>query len=679
MSLGVTVIQDLAIVLILAFIAAAFFARKNQPVILSYLLVGALIGPSALKIISNLEIINLFADLGIILLMFSIGLEFNLNRLKPVGAVAVFAGGLEVLFMLGIGNTIGKILGWSSTDSLFLGGILAISSTAIIAKFLKDMKSLNTEYAPIIIGILIVQDIAAIILLTFFGGVASLTTFNLENVILTIFNIFLFFLITLPIGIRFMPKIISWIKLRIGSNEILLLTSLGFCFSLAIFSNNRGFSLALGAFMAGVILAEAQNCYEIRGMIRPIRDMFTTIFFVSIGMLLDLVILRDNFLIALFLFFIIVFGRILSCGLATYLSGYGGRISMYVGVGLIPLGEFSLIMAKQGYDTGLINPALYQITIATTILSIAATPFLFKSIPTLTKTIDRTIPRDIKNFIKYLASWVILASRLLQFNTSVAKDFKDKFIDIVVNILVIVTVWILIFSVANYVPELPIKFIDINTTSTIVAIIVSLPSMYLILRRIQGLIELFLKILGEKFSIFDLPQARNTIRNVSFIFIGLIIVINVFPIIMLGISGYNYVIIAFLFLIIAFGVYLFWHTITRFQVEMEGMIRKIMLPNTKNTENQDSNRRMMMSIFEGIMKNKIMDQIEINEKSPVIGKSIADTKLRTRTGTTIIGIERANEMINNPRPKTLLLLGDKVTLVGDPEERDGAKKILIGQ
>jgi DNA/RNA endonuclease YhcR with UshA esterase domain len=156
-------------------------------------------------------------------------------------------------------------------------------------------------------------------------------------------------------------------------------------------------------------------------------------------------------------------------------------------------------------------------------------------------------------------------------------------------------------------------------------------------------------------------------------------VINVFPIIMLGISGYNYVIIAFLFLIIAFGVYLFWHTITRFQVEMEGMIRKIMLPNTKNTENQDSNRRMMMSIFEGIMKNKIMDQIEINEKSPVIGKSIADTKLRTRTGTTIIGIERANEMINNPRPKTLLLLGDKVTLVGDPEERDGAKKILIGQ
>ncbi len=104
-----------------------------------------------------------------------------------------------------------------------------------------------------------------------------------------------------------------------------------------------------------------------------------------------------------------------------------------------------------------------------------------------------------------------------------------------------------------------------------------------------------------------------------------------------------------------------------------------MLPNTKNTENQDSNRRMMMSIFEGIMKNKIMDQIEINEKSPVIGKSIADTKLRTRTGTTIIGIERANEMINNPRPKTLLLLGDKVTLVGDPEERDGAKKILIGQ
>jgi CPA2 family monovalent cation:H+ antiporter-2 len=679
MPLGLAVIQDLAVVLILAFLAATFFARRNQPIILSYLLVGALIGPSALGIVSNLEVINLFADLGIILLMFSIGLEFNLNRLKRVGTVAVFAGTLEMLFMLGLGNTIGKSLGWSYTDSIFLGGILAISSTAIIAKMLRDMRSFNEEYAQIILGILIVQDIGAVILLTFFGGVATLSTFNLQNVLLTVFNIFLFFLITLPIGIRFVPRIVDWIRVKIGSNEILLLTSLGFCFALAIFSSSRGFSVALGAFMAGVILAESSYDYEIRAIIRPIRDMFTTIFFVSIGMLLDLIILRDNLLIALFVFLIVALGRVLSCGLGTYLSGYGGRTSMYVGIGLIPLGEFSLVMAKQGHDLGIVDPALYQVTVATTILSIAATPYLLKSTPVLTERIDLATPLMVKEFLKYLTSWVTLASRQLQFDTEVARAFKNKFLDIVINILVIVTIWLLVFSVSGYVPQLPVEWLDVKTASILVAIILSLPSAYIILRRIQGLIDLFLDVMGEKFELFGLPEVKNAIRNVSFIFIGMIIAINVFPLLMMGIARYNYVILGFLFVAIASGGYLFWQTITKFQVEMEGMIRRTVLTQEGKKTMRSHRRRMMESLFEGIMENKIIDQVEIGEGSPVIGKSIAETELRSRTGTTILSIERDGNIINNPGAKEVLQSGDLVALMGNPEERERARRVLTGE
>lgn len=678
MPLGLTVIQDLAVVLILAFLAAAFFARRNQPVILSYLLVGALIGPSALGIVSNLEVINLFADLGIILLMFSIGLAFNLNKLKRVGAVAVFAGTAEMLFMLGLGNTIGKSLGWSSTDAIFLGGILAISSTAIIAKMLRDMRSFNEEYAQIILGILIVQDIGAVILLTFFGGVATLSTLNLQNVLLTVFNIFLFFLITLPIGIRFVPRMVDWMRIKIGSNEILLLTALGFCFALAIFSSSRGFSVALGAFMAGVIMAESSYDYEIRALIRPIRDMFTTIFFVSIGMLLDLTILRDNLLIALFVSLLMALGRVLSSGLGTYLSGYSGLTAMYVGIGLIPMGEFSLVMAKQGHDLGIVAPALYQVTVATTILSIAITPYLLKSTPYLTARVDLATPQMAKGFFKYLTSWVTLASRQAQFDTEVAMAFKNKFLDIIINVLVIVTIWLLVFSASAYLPELPVEWLDVKTASTLLAVLLSLPSAYIILKRIQELIDLFLDVLGEKFELFAVPELRRAIRNVSLTFIGILIAINVLPLLMVGIARYNYVVLGFLFLVIAAGGYLFWQTITRFQVEMDGMIRHTMLTR-EGKKIKSHRRRMMESLFEGIMGNKIIDQVEIGDSSPVIGKSIAEIELRSRTGTTIISIERDGNVINNPGATEVLRSGDLVALMGNPDEREGAKRVLTGE
>jgi CPA2 family monovalent cation:H+ antiporter-2 len=678
MPLGLAVIQDLAVVLILAFLAAAFFSRHNQPVILSYLLVGALIGPNALKIVSNLEVINLFADLGVILLMFSIGLEFNLNKLKRVGAVAVFAGTAEMLFMFGLGNIIGQTLGWPSTDSLFLGGVLAISSTAIIAKLLRDMKSFNKEYAQIILGILIVQDVGAVILLTFFGSVAALANFTFKNVLLTMFNILLFFLITLPLGIRFVPRMVDWVRTRIGSQEILLLTSLGFCFGLAIFSSSRGFSVALGAFMAGVIIAESSYDYEIRAMIRPLRHMFTTIFFVSIGMLFDLALLKGNLLPALAVFALAVLGKVFSCSLGTYLSGYRGTTAMYVGIGLIPIGEFSLVMAKQGHDLGVVEPLLYQITVATAILTITATPYLLRATPNIAARIDTSSPAVLKEFLKYLTSWVTLSSRQLQFDTEVATTFKNKFLDIVINILVIITIWLLVFGVSEFIPQLPIAWLDVRTASAIIAALLSLPSAYLILKRIQELIDLFLSVLGRKFALFDLAIVKNAIRNAAFIAVGIIIALNILPLLMGGLSRYSYLILGILLVAIGVVGYFFWQTIVKFQVEMEDMIRHAVLAQGEK-KSRARQGKIMESLLEGIRENKIIDQVEIGEGSPVIGKSIAETKLRSRAGTTILSIERDGKIINNPSAQEKLMLGDIVALLGSPEERESARRILTGE
>jgi CPA2 family monovalent cation:H+ antiporter-2 len=678
MPLGLTVIQDLAVVLVLAFLAAAFFSRHNQPIILSYLLVGTLIGPNALKIVSNLEVINLFADLGVILLMFSIGLEFNLNKLKRVGAVAVFTGTGEMLLMFGLGNVIGHTLGWPSTDSIFLGGILAISSTAMIAKLLRDMKSFNKEYAQIILGILIVQDIGAVILLTFFGSVSTLATFTFKNVLLTFFNILLFFLITLPLGIHFVPRIMDWVRRRIRSPEVLLLTALGFCFALAIFSHSRGFSVALGAFLAGVIIAESNSDYEVRTMVRPIRHMFTTIFFVSIGMLFDLSLLKDYVIPALGIFFFAVVGKVLSCSLGTYLSGYSGKTAIYVGIGLIPMGEFSLVMAKQGHDLGIVSPLLYQITVATVMLSITSTPYLLRATPRISARVADTSPQVLKEFLKYLTSWVTLSASQIQFDTEVARAFKNKFIDIVVNILVIITIWLLVFGITEFVPKLPVEWLEVRVAAAILSFILSLPSAYLIIRRIQELIDLFLGVLGRKFAVFELAVVRNSIRNAAFLGVGVIIALNIMPFLMGGLSRYSYFFLGILLVSIATAGYFFWQNITRFQKEMEEMIKRTVLA-PEGKKNARYRTRLLESLLEGIRENKIIDQVEIREGSPVIGMSIADIRLRTRTGTTILSIERDGRIINNPDPGEVLHEGDIVALLGSSEEREEARRILTGE
>jgi len=210
-------IQDFAVVLIFAFIVSIIFFRLNQPVILGYLVAGCLIGPYALKLVSNVEIVNLFAELSIIFLLFSIGLGFNIKKLRKVGGVALFTGTLEMILIKGIGNAAGRLLGLSYMDSIFLGGMLAISSTAIIAKILVDLGQINKEHAQIILGILIVEDIGAVILLTVFGSIAvfGTTSFSfVHEVLITILKIILFFVIALVIGLNFIPKSINRIGVR---------------------------------------------------------------------------------------------------------------------------------------------------------------------------------------------------------------------------------------------------------------------------------------------------------------------------------------------------------------------------------------------------------------------------------------------------------------------------------
>jgi CPA2 family monovalent cation:H+ antiporter-2 len=664
----ITAIYDFAIVLIFAGIVSILFSKLNQPAIFGYLVAGSLIGPYALKFVRDLEVVSLFAELSIIFLIFSIGLEFNLAKLRKVGVVALFTGTLEMILIVGIGNAAGRVLGLSSLDSIFLGGILAISSTAIIAKILIDRGEINKEYAQIILGILIVEDVGAVILLTVFGGITMLEGPSFVDVVLlTIFKIVLFFVIALVIGLKFIPEGINRIGARYG-HEILLITVLGLCFALAAFSDYLGFSVALGAFIMGAIISESKPRYrrEIEKGMEPIRILFTTMFFVSIGMLVNLFVIKDILPLIISIALLAILVKFLCCGIGTYLSGYSGLTALYVGMGLIPRGEFSFIIAKLGIDAGLISPFLYQVIIAVAMITTIVTPPALESAPSVASRLYSAAPMRLKELYNYTSYWINSVHRQLQKETPF--NCKPKLTDIAVNFLIIIFILIAVINVNTYIlKQYPP---GLKILSFILAGIFMLPPTYLILKKINELIDLFIEILKMKYGILSKLIVRRVIHNLIYITIIFLLSIIVFPLLIALVSQYDYIIVAILITVIVVCGYFFWKTVNKFHGMLDVLIRETLLTHDIIPEHCGD-----IDIIERLEKNKMVSEVKIYNISPFAGKTISDTRLRTLTGATILFILRGGNLLDS-EPNTRIESGDVLILLGRDEARENAEHYL---
>jgi len=661
-------IQDLAILLTFAFIISILFSRLNQPVIVGYIVAGSIIGPHALKFISNVETVNLFAELSIVFLIFSIGLEFNLKRLRKVGGVAIFTGVMEILLIIGIGNASGRLLGLSYVDSIFLGGILAISSTTVIAKLLTDRKQLNREFAQIILGILIIEDIAAIILLTVFGGVAaiSLNTLLLD-ILIKVIEIILFFIVSLVIGLKVVPFIINTIGKQY-SHEILLITALGMCFSLSAYSRNLGFSEALGAFLMGAIISETNFSREIERSMVPIRVLFTTIFFVSVGMLVDFSIIKDILPIIFIISVLAVFLKLSISSIATYLSGYGALTSLYVGAGLIPRGEFSLIIAKLGTDTGILSPVLYQTTVAVALITTLLTSDILNSVPSIYNFFEGHTPRSIKEVLNYLVVWIDSLKK--QFHGEIAHKLKGKLIDISINVIIILLVILSLAGVNKYLlKDSPLWLI---IWSYIAAGVFMLPSIFIIHRRTNEVIDLFIEILEGNYGIFSRFLIKKVVRNMIYIVIVFILAVDFFPLIIAELPVYGYIPTAMLFVVIVLCGYFFWKTVSYFNSRLDLIIRETIL-----SEHVSEDREHITGdVIESIKRRKMVWEVRIPLNSPFSEKSVAESNIRGITGATILYIVRNGNLIENVLPETRLEGGDLLVILGSEEVKEKTLEYL---
>jgi CPA2 family monovalent cation:H+ antiporter-2 len=393
--------------LLVAGIVTILFHRFRQPVVLGYIVAGIIIGPHTppFQLVEDRAAIQTLAELGVVFLLFSLGLEFSLRKLGRVGATAFVAAAFEIVMMIWVGYEIGRFFGWSRMDSVFLGAMLAISSTTIIIKALDELGMKRERFAQLIFGILIVEDILAIGMIALLSGIAISGSVNTGEVLSTVVRLSLFMVVALVIGILVVPRLLAYVA-GFGSNEMLLITVLGLCFGFCLVVVRLDYSIALGAFLIGAIMAESRQLHAIERLIEPVRDMFSAIFFVAIGLMLDPRVLVDYAWPVVAITVAVVVGKVVTCSLGTFLAGNDGRTSMRVGMGLAQIGEFSFIIATLGLALNVISDFLYPIAVAVSAITTLLTPYLIRVSDPFLQRLVRVTPASISRTAAVYTEWL---------------------------------------------------------------------------------------------------------------------------------------------------------------------------------------------------------------------------------------------------------------------------------
>ena len=373
-----TIITDLSLILILASIFSVLCKILKQPVVLGYIVAGLLAGPH-ISLIPTVqpENISTWADIGVIFLLFGMGLEFSFKKMMSIGKVGGKAMLFEVLTLSVFGFAIGRLMGWNFIDSMLLGGMLTMSSTAIIVKAFNDMGLQKEKFAGIVFGILVFEDLFAILLMVVLSTFAVSRSFEGSELAMMVARLGFFLVMWFVCGIYLIPTLLKKIKKYLNS-ETLLLVAMGLCFLMVVLATKAGFSSALGAFIMGSILAETIELENIEKVIQPIKDFFGAIFFVSVGMMVDPQVLFDNFSTVIIIAAASIVGKMIFTTTGVRLAGESMKTAVQSGFSLAQMGEFSFIIASMGMSLGVTSASIYPIVIAVSVITTFTTPYTIK-------------------------------------------------------------------------------------------------------------------------------------------------------------------------------------------------------------------------------------------------------------------------------------------------------------
>ena len=445
-------VPSMAIVIAVAAVIIILFHRFRQPLILGYLVAGMLVGPF---VTSSRDAVELLAKLGIILLTFSIGLEFNLKKLRGIGITVITAAAIEIVLMIGFGFQLGLALGWTTLESTLLGAILSVASTMIIVRSLRESGGLDNERARLIVGLLIVEDFAAVLILAAVSGLVSTGGVSPGDLGLLILKMTMFLAASIVFGLAAVPKLVDYVG-RQRSGEILIITVLALCFSMAYFAKFVGFSEAIGAFVMGVIISESRFIGDVIRRVEPVRDLFGAIFFITVGMLVDVSYFTDlqNFIIPVIaISAVFILAKMFSCTLSTFVCGFGARNALGAGLGMIAIGEFSLMIATVAATSDQVRATIYPLVVLVTTVTALIVPYSIKYTNRVTKSFEGRVPKSLLIMASYLNLVVTNMRRRSRSSVHISNEMRNNISTLFVNIVVVISVLVLVLTLVPRVPD----------------------------------------------------------------------------------------------------------------------------------------------------------------------------------------------------------------------------------
>ncbi|HUR29413.1 MAG TPA: cation:proton antiporter, partial [Planctomycetota bacterium] len=403
--MGPHLLEDLALVCCTAALTAVLCHRLKQPVVLGYLLAGVLVGRHVPMVTTaNEENVRALSEIGVTLLMFSIGLGFSLrsvSKLLPTAGVLV-ATAVPLLF--GVGFLVGQAFGWSTLESVFGAATLVVSSSMLLERSLRGDHS-QPEFRDLVFGVTIVEDLVAVVLLAVLGALVYGDAPSAGQLAGTVMRLVGFLAVIIVAGLVVLPPIVRAVA-RVASDEVSIVASVGLCFAFAWIASSAGYSVAMGAFLAGMLIAESGAGARVSELVAPLRDVFAAIFFVSVGMLLDPTLVLEHWGAVLALLAVVVIGRASAISLGAFLTGFGIRDSVRAGLHLAQIGEFSFIIAAIGVESGAVGAFLYPVAVAVAAFTALLNPWFVRASPGIAALVERRLPQRMRTFASLYAAWL---------------------------------------------------------------------------------------------------------------------------------------------------------------------------------------------------------------------------------------------------------------------------------
>lgn len=676
MAQDLALLGDLALVLVTAGIVALLFHKLRLPSVLGYLAAGVLVGPylTPFHLVRDPADIQLLAQIGVIFLLFSLGLHFHLGRLRKVGGLAFTAGILEVAVMIVAGFVIARLFGWRQIDALFLGAILAISSTTIIVKVLSEQGLLRAATTEAIFGILLVEDVVAILLIALLSSIALTGSVSFLVVSGLVLRIAIFVVATLVIGLVVVPRVVDHIA-KLRAEEVLVLFVVGIAFGTAMIAVALDLSIALGAFIAGAIIAESRASETVERKIAPLRDVFAAVFFVSTGILINPADIIAYWPAILILAVVSIVGKIVAVSLATFVAGYPPQQAMKVGIGMAMIGEFSFVIATLGRDLGVTASFLFPIAVTISAITALVTPFLIRHSDALVHGIGRAAPQSVREYAQMYSSWSARPRRNGGEAYSGGYDAGALLRALSYAALLVA----LGFGASTY--HFAITRPLGGTTLVEVAYftvfaLLCVPILIGLARNVRRLVDQLVRVVipPSRADSTRGDSAASVLRNTLYVFLAIVLAVSAIA------AGSAFLpplpLVAGALLLVAVATWFLRGSLKRFNAQLEEAVDTVFRVEGQAAGSRDQVLDLIRERYPWDLH--VMSTI-VPVGSRAANRRIRDLQLPQKTGASIVTHERDGTQTVNPPPDTVIAAGDTIGVLGELEQVEAARGLLTAE